>query len=170
MRTLSITISSMGAVPSQRLPDTPMTFAQLAQSLEKRAQGKIVLARVGNQLFELSHVVPQVAKAVTLIDTTDTDGYRVYMRSLSFVFLEAVHRLFPDTRTVIEHSISGGLYCVIQKDDVPVTLDTHQRDALRCAMREIIDEDIPIVRETMTFEEAKQLFRSLGRQDKVAPG
>lgn len=167
MRTLSITISSMGAVPSQRLPDTPMTFAQLAQSLEKRAQGKIVLARVGNQLFELSHVVPQVAKAITLIDTTDTDGYRVYMRSLSFVFLEAVHRLFPDTRIVIEHSISGGLYCVIQKDDVPVTLDTHQRDALRCAMREIIDEDIPIVRETMTFEEAKQLFRSLGRQDKV---
>ncbi|MBY0584090.1 nucleoside kinase [Murdochiella sp. Marseille-P8839] len=146
---------------------TETTFAQCAEKMEEKALGRIVLARVENHLFELTQPIPEEAEEIVLMDTTDTDGYRVYMRTLSFVFLEAIDRLFPDTHTVIEHSISGGLYCVLHQNGHVLMLDTRQRDELKVEMRKIIEADIPIVRENMTYEEAKQLFRTLGRADKV---
>lgn len=143
------------------------TFAQCAERMEERSSGRIVLARVKNHLYELAQRVPEDAEEIHLIDTTDTDGYRVYMRTLSFVFLEAMDRLFPDTHTVIEHSISGGLYCVLRRQRRVFMLDTQKREQIKAQMRAIIDAAIPIVRENMTYEEAKQLFRTLGRADKV---
>lgn len=150
------------------------TFFDVVQMMEREQQeadqkifGVIVLARVENKLYELAQKVPPETEEIRLIDTTDMDGYRVYMRTLSFVFLEAVERLLPGTRTVVEHSISGGLYCVIRRDGRPLTIDTRTRDRLRQEMRKLIQADLPIVRERMSFEKAAELFAARQDQGKV---
>ncbi len=145
-----------------------MRFLDLLEPLDEEPQARVMLARIGNRLYELAGVIPDEADEVHLVDTGDLDGFRVYMRTLSFVFLEAVHQLLPGARTTVEHSISGGLYCVIRNGREPIPLDTRLRDRIKAKMRELVDADLPIQREEMRFPDAERLFRERGRQDKVA--
>ncbi|MDD7592824.1 MAG: nucleoside kinase [Peptoniphilaceae bacterium] len=143
------------------------TFSQVADQVGSFMRGQVTLARVGNLLYELTAEIPVGTTTLSLIDTTDMDGYRVYMRTLAFIFLEAVHKLMPDTQTVVEHSISGGLYCVVRRDDEPLTLDTATRNRIKEKMADIIAANLSVERVRMPFSEAQELFAKLGRKDKV---
>lgn len=143
------------------------SYEELAKDLGPLFSGQITLARVDNQLHELGEIIAPSIKEVTLLDTCDTDGYRVYMRTLSFVFLVAVQEIFPDKRVVFEHSISGGTYCSIREGQTSIVIDSWTKKSIQEQMQKIIDLDQTIERLEYSLERAKELFRKENRQDKV---
>ena len=125
---------------------------------------KILGALVNNEVEELNYQIFK-PKTIEFIDITHKDGWRMYNRSLFFILIKAVKELFPDKNVKIEHSISKGYYCevsgVAQEDLLQVSSDIENR------MRKIVDDDIPFERKELLVEDAVEIFKKNGFDEKV---
>ncbi len=138
---------------------------EIAQDMKIKLNYPILGARVNNKLAELSYKIYR-PKFVEFIDITNIDGYRMYQRSLSFVLMKAVRDLLPGARLKIEHSISKGFYCEIEKPD---NKKLTQEEVLNIAerMREIINADLPFIREEIPTKQALEIFAENNLFEKV---
>ena len=59
---------------------------------------------MNGELVELTHPVLGDA-SVQVLDTTTTDGMRIYQRSLLFVLVVAANELFPEARIIVQRGM-----------------------------------------------------------------
>ncbi len=100
----------------------------------------------------------------TTLDLTDEEGRRVYERSLRFVFMLAIHQMYPGKRVRFENSMGGGVYVTLESD---VLLSTLAVRRIQARMRELIERDLPFEYADVTRQEALDYFRSCGWDDKA---
>lgn len=116
---------------------------------------------------ELSELTAPVTRDVTAYPVTlrDSDGARMYRRSLVFLLTAAANELFPGLKISVQHSIpSGGFYCeAVGRPNF--TQD--ELNAIKARMHEIVDADEPFARDTLPLTEAMQWFRDHGDDDMV---
>ncbi|MGC9529405.1 MAG: nucleoside kinase [Candidatus Bipolaricaulaceae bacterium] len=119
---------------------------------------------VDDQLMELATPLRRDS-SVRVVFLSDSDGIRIYTRSLSFLLAAAVHRLFPGARLVIDHTVPfGGYYCRLE-DRPP--LSGEELAGLEAHMRTLVEQDLPIVREQVGAEEGRAWFRRRGAVHKA---
>jgi uridine kinase len=91
---------------------------------------------------------------------------RVYNRSLSFLLYKAVIEVFPGAKLHMEHPVSNGFFCELEKPDgTAVTPEDVERISAR--MQEIVDADTAFHRRELPIDDAIQLFKDRGMDDKV---
>ncbi len=139
-----------------------ISLLELSAEYQKNYKSAIVAAKVNNDIKELSYHLYDNCK-VEFIDLTYDDGMRIYRRSLSFILIKAVNDLFPDRKVIIGHSISKGIYCEVKGDTL---LTVEEVDLIKNRMKEIVASKIPFVKKIMSIEEAKEVFRKVGRMDR----
>lgn len=122
---------------------------------------KAIAARVNNEVVGLTFRVYQ-NKDIEFLDITSEDGMRMYVRSLTFVMMKAMHELFPGRVVRFENPISNGYYCRMETE-----LTEREVDGIRERMRAIIDRDIRFKRVECHTTEAIEIFSKIGRTDKV---
>lgn len=93
----------------------------------------------------------------------DEEGRRIYERSLQFIFLTAVHRLYPGERVRIRHSFAQGLYIDLPGMEVTKALVSK----VKAQMRAIVDADLPIERLSVSTEDAQDYFARTGQTDRL---
>ncbi len=120
--------------------------------------------RVGGNTLPLTALPVNGEKAVVLT-LADAEGKMIYERSLRFIFLLAVHRLYPSRKVRIEHSLGNGVYCEIRGDGRALT--TAEVAAIRHEMRAIVAADLPFICHALTKREAIAYFEKNGENDKV---
>ena len=99
------------------------------------------------------------------VTMADSDGVRIYRRSLSFLMIAAATEVLPGDTVTVHHSMPfGGYYC---ERNGGRRLSSQELDSLRDRMRELVEAKLPIVRVRVPLEEALQLFRDAGDQEKV---
>lgn len=98
------------------------------------------------------------------MDTKNPDGLRVYTRTLNLVFIMACKCLFKDSRVVIEHSLSNGVYCEIYLGRDITEEDIAQ---IKDKMDKIIAKDYDITKNIYTKKEAIEIFKSIGLDEKA---
>lgn len=121
----------------------------------------VIAARVNNVTEGLALRIYR-HKDVEFIDITSEDGMRMYVRSLTFIFMKAMNEFFPGQVVRFENAISKGYYC---RADTPLT--DEQVDMVRARMKQIVACDIPFKRVECHTDEAIEIFSRLGRNDKV---
>jgi uridine kinase len=96
---------------------------------------------------------------------SDSDGSRIYRRSITFLLETAFEDLFPNADISIIHSLSsGGFYCsVIGRE--PLTRE--ELNALEAHMKELVKMDLPFERSLVPLQEAIAYFQSKNQLDKV---
>ena len=142
-----------------------MTYFELSKKYRGRLKRDVMAARVGNDLKELSSAVSD-GDVIEFIDMTDPEGMSIYMRTACMIMLKAVDDIVGHgTETIIENSIKKNFYCEIHKGGTAV--DDELAGKIKERMRQIIDADMPIVRERMTHAEAIRLLAEGGQYDKV---
>ncbi len=124
----------------------------------------IVLVKINGVLKELSTRI-QKDCTLELVDITSKSGMMCYIRSLQFVLIKAVSEVFPNSKVTIEHSLSKGLFGEIEKKPPLVIDDIYD---IKKKMDEIIGADMPIIRKKLQREEAINLFKEAGMEDKVS--
>ncbi len=137
-------------------------FAAAGVTLDAK-KGPVCGAVIDNDLRELTYPVTRdcTVLPVTLVDS---DGGRIYRRSLVFVLVVAARELFPDARISVENSITvGGFYCRVMERPA---FNADELDKLRARMREIITANEPITRSIITLPEASAIFAARGDDDK----
>ncbi|NLG50437.1 MAG: nucleoside kinase [Chloroflexi bacterium] len=129
-----------------------------------QAEPPFAAALVNGELRELTYEITTDV-SVTPLNTNTNDGMRIYHRSVMFLFIVAVHELFPQARVKIDHSVTlGGVFCQIAGDTLFTQADV---DAIEQRMREIVEAGEPIRKVRIPVEEAKRIFAEQGYDDKV---
>lgn len=125
----------------------------------------VVAAMVNGRLRELA-VPLQADSDIRAVTADDTDGTRIYRRSLSFLLLVAASELYPEAEVFIEHSAAGmaGYFCEV-RGRAPFTQD--ELNLIEQRMREIVAEDAPIEKSSVPLPDAVALFRARGEEDKA---
>jgi uridine kinase len=134
------------------------------KAAELKTNGRIVAALINGQLRELSVPITNDSLIVP-VTLGDSDGVRIYRRSLSFLMIAAAAELFPDDTITVHHSMPyGGYYC---ERNGGRRLADRELDKLRNRMRELIDANLPIARVEVPLAEALQIFKESGDQEKA---
>jgi len=130
------------------------------QVIQDQADSLIVGAIADGNLRELTFPLQKDAD-VTPLTLSDADGARIYRRSLTFLLEVAFRRCFPGAVLTIDHSVSsGGYYC--QVEGVP-NFSQEALDRLDATMRDLVQQDIPFVREVVPLGGSHRLLQVRGR-------
>ncbi len=139
------------------------TLLNLSKNYEDKFKYPIILAKMDNQIFELSRPIKTDCN-VEFLDITDPNGFRAYQRSILFLMVYAAKELLgKKTRVVVEHSINKNYYCNIP--DIEVTEELI--DKIQKRMEEAVAEDLPIEKYSITIEEGLRLSEEFGLYDKM---
>ncbi|MCB8980466.1 MAG: nucleoside kinase [Ardenticatenaceae bacterium] len=165
------TLSPVRDTVQARFPDGRAFDALIGTTLEafiKAAQpetnGLIVAALKNGRLRELSHPLTEDALLVP-VTAADSDGSRIYRRSLSFLMIAAAAEIWPERTITIQHSMPfGGYYC--ECDNV-TCFDANHLPELKARMQALVDADLPIHQVRVPLDEALQLFRQSGDFEKA---
>lgn len=96
---------------------------------------------------------------------TNSDGGRIYRRSLIMLMATAVSELWPEAKVNVGYAIpEGGFYCRVVNREA---LDETELKALDDRMREIVEANEPITKRVASRDEATKLFASRNDEDKV---
>ncbi len=137
---------------------------QFLQSIAGDLSAPLMGAVINGELHELGYPVTMDAH-VRPITLTDSDGARIYRRSLTFLLEAAFSSLFPQASLLIDHSVaSGGYYCHTQGRE---PLSQPELDSLEAEMRRLVSLDLPFERREVTLAEAIALFESQNYPDKI---
>ncbi len=120
-------------------------------------------AMIGGEIFNLNYV-PKRECTLRLLRYRDEEGRRVYERTLQFIFIMAVRRLFPQSRVVVQYSLGAGVYISIEK--TPALCDGDVM-AICGEMRRIAELDLRFERKRMSIADAIDFFMRDGQTDKA---
>lgn len=106
------------------------------------------------------------SRQVEFLDYRTYLGRSVYCNSLCFLLCKAAKDLFPNSTVKIRRPISKGYFCIVDKRD-GTAFGADDLTRLQKRMKELVELDIPFRRWEVRLEEAIDLFRELGYEDKV---
>ena len=141
------------------------SLLEILPSFELEMPYPVIAAKVNNVTQGLKYRVFNT-RTVEFLDYTSYIGRSVYCNSLCFLLCKAARDVFPDCRVILRRPISKGYFCTITKADNSV-LSYSDLDRLTMRMREMVEADIPFHRHEVRTEEAIELFRNMGYEDKV---
>jgi uridine kinase len=140
------------------------TLEEFMQAADPKSHGRVVAALVNGRLRELSYPLNFDALLIP-VTMADSDGVRIYRRSLSFLMIAAAAACFPDHTITVEHSMPfGGYYCECSDNYV---LTAEELQQLGDYMRQLVEADLPIRQVKVPLDEALQLFRQNGDLEKA---
>ena len=139
------------------------TLAEMLPQFDFERPYDILCAKVNNVTQGLKYRAFN-SRDVEFLDYRSYAGRSAYCRSLCFLLSKACRDLYPDSTIKMRRPISKGYFCMLQKGS-PITSEDVER--IRERMREIVEHDAPFKRVEVRNDEAIELFRGLGYQDKV---
>lgn len=139
------------------------TFKEIAESFSEYFNYKILVAKVDNEIVSLENELTKKC-TIDFFDRSSTVGNGIYNRSLQFILVLAVRRMFGlDASVAIEHSIDKGVYCEISGVDI----DQKEVKDIASEMKNIISEDLIFTMVTVKRKDAIKYFKDEKRMDKV---
>lgn len=124
----------------------------------------IVGAVVDGDLRELTYPVKKDV-LVRPISMVDSDGSKIYRRSLTFLLETVFESQFPNDYLTIDYSVpNGGYFCRVLNRR---PLNINEINLLIHQMKVLVKSDLPFLREQVTKEDAVEYFKQEHHQDKV---
>ena len=95
------------------------TFKEISEKFKSYFEYPILVANVDNSIVDLGEKLTKKCD-IDFYDRSSLVGNHIYRKSLQFMLVLAVKRLFGENAEVlIEHSVSKGVYCELV--DIKVT-------------------------------------------------
>ncbi len=126
----------------------------LKEEIDKRDK-EIITCNFNNEIKSLNYKPSQDGK-VELLDYTDTEGKRVYVRGIMYVMAMAINEIYKnDAFLTINYQLDNSMFCTF--DNIEITEEILEE--IRIKMTEIIDADYKITKAHMTVDEAKEFYK-----------
>ncbi len=122
-----------------------------------------MLARVDGVEWDLNRPIEKDAK-LELIRRQDPEALELIRHDAAHVLAMAVQELFPGTQITFGPSTEDGFYYDFHREE---PFSTEDFAAIEARMQDIVDRDIPIVREVWTREQVAQFFKEKGESFKA---
>ena len=161
------------AKPGQSLLDLIKQENMDAPILSQRP----LAAKIAGEVFNLNYIpvremnVPEGRSTVRramdaskgeihLICYNETAGKEVYTRTAQFVLFLAIHSLWPNARAKMNCTVGKALYIEVRTEDFSA-------EKLAAKVRQLVAQDIPLLRKRMQTTDAADCFERDGQTDKA---
>ena len=124
---------------------------------------KYLGGKINNEIFHLTKELDD-GMYIKFLNIEDKDGFRIYTRTITSVFVLACKEIFKDKGIKIDYSIGSGLYAEFTDGH---KMETGHIEMIKRKMEEIIERDITIERKKYPRDKALELFRENGHGDKI---
>ncbi len=101
---------------------------------------------------------------IEIIDPSHKEAIEIYRHSASHILAHAVKEIFPDAKFAIGPATDDGFYYDI---DMPHTLTPEDLVVIEKKMKDIIKNNSPFIRKTLSMAEAIEFFRERGETYKL---
>ena len=138
---------------------------EIAKEFEDKYPHRIILALVDGTLKELFYKIEKNC-TISFITTAESSGHSAYERTVTFVLLKAI---FDTTgkknldKTTVRFPIDNGLYFTMEDQSF---VSREFIDRVKKRMHEIVEQDIPINKRTISTDDAIRLFHRHHMYDK----
>ena len=137
-----------------------------------------IAARIAGEVFNLNYIPvriqdseserPSIRKAmassggqVQLLRYSDPSGKDVYSRTVQFVLFLALHQLWPKARTKMNCTVGPGLFVEV------IGAEDFSAQKLKSHIKNLVEQDIPLIRRRTTTASAIEGYEKAGQQDKA---
>ena len=121
-------------------------------------------ARVNNRIRELNYKIPGDSN-VELLTLKERESTTIYQSTLRYLIIMAIKRIYPFARVIFNYSVSRAIFATIPNFNGPFRQS--DLDNIQAELDKIIAEDIPIVRSSVSKEEAEQYYNDNGFRNKA---
>lgn len=139
------------------------SLLDLSKRVFKDDYKKYLGARINNQIFNLYKTIDEELE-IKFLDNRDVDGYRIYTKTISAIFIMACRDLYPGATVRINHFLGSGLYVELNNE---YSIKFTNLKKIEERMKEIIKNDYIILRDSYSKEEAIEMFQRENYTDKV---
>lgn len=160
--------------PDRRLLDLVKELNLDEPSLARRP----LAAKIAGEVFTLNYIPqrlsdtqaerPSMRRAmaasggqVRLLRYSDSAGKDCYIRTAQFALFLALGQLWPDMRTKMNCTLGSSVYVETEAGK------GFSVSALKQRLRELVDQDIPLLRRRVPLDEAAERFTDQGQTDKA---
>ena len=148
---------------SVRKYDGSVSALKVAEDIGPSLAKAALLARVDGQQWDLTRPIEADAE-LALITARDDDAYELLRHDCAHVLAQAVQELFPGTQVTIGPAIENGFYYDFAREE---PFSTEDFEKIEKRMAEIVDRDLPFVREVWDRDDAVKLFEEKGETYKA---
>lgn len=142
------------------------TFETVANDVQKQYDNKIVLAVENGKIQELMKPIGKNQAEVRFLTLKDKMGYNTYVRSATMLLVKAVSDVVGDPKKgeiKLEFSLGQSYYCSA-KGEFTVTEELAER--IQARMKELVEANLPIVKNNYNIDVAREIFAAQGMEDK----
>ena len=148
---------------SQRPFDRPVSGAELAASIGPSLARAALAIKIDGSVRDLSTVIDRDA-TVAVITAKSGEALDLLRHDGAHVLAQAVQELFPGTQITFGPATENGFYYDFHREQ---PFSTDDFEAIEAKMREIVDRDLPIVREIWDRPKMKAWFKEKGESFKA---
>ncbi len=148
---------------SQRSFDQAVSVLDVAADIGPGLAKATLAGKVDGHLVDASYLIESDA-SLAIITSRNEEALELLRHDAAHIMAQSVQELYPGTQVTIGPAIEDGFYYDFSREE-PFT--PNDLEKIEACMHEIVKRDLPIVREVMDREQAKQIFADLGETYKV---
>lgn len=119
----------------------------------ENSEKQIITCMCNNRIKSLNHRIQEDCD-IELIDYTNKEGKRVYIRGVLYIMAKAIKEIYPDAKLTVNYQLSNSMYCVI--GNMEITNEMIKK--IKERMTDIINKDLEIRKIEMTKDEAEAFY------------
>ena len=119
----------------------------------KFSKNNIIACKCNNEIKSLDYVIKE-GDSVELIDITDKDGMRIYVRGILYIMAMAFDRLYKGAYINVNYQLTNAMFCEITNMNITEIMVQN----VKKEMEDIIAKDIPIKKVIMNKKEAEEFY------------
>lgn len=148
---------------SQRHFESPVTVAEVAQSIGAGLARAALAGKLDDQLVDVRHTIARDAR-LAIVTERDPEGLEIIRHSTAHLLAQAVKTLFPEAQVTIGPVIDNGFYYDFAFSRAFTPEDLEQ---IETRMRDLAKADLPVERSVMERDAAVHYFREMGEDYKA---
>ena len=143
-----------GAVRSY---DDGSTTFEIAQSISNSLAKKALAGKLNGKLIDTTRPIHEDG-GLEIVTPDHEDALPILRHSAAHLFAQAARRLFPDIHLGVGPAIEDGFY--YDTDNVAGQISNEDLPRIEEEMKKIVKENFPSIREEVTKEEAREIFKN----------
>ena len=137
--------------------ESGVTTFEIAQSISNSLAKKALAGKFNGKLIDTTRAITEDG-SIEIVTPDHEDALPILRHSAAHLFAQAARRLFPDIHLGVGPAIEDGFY--YDTDNQAGQISNEDLPRIEEEMKKIVKENFPSVREEVTKDEAREIFKN----------
>ena len=137
--------------------ESGVTTFEIAQSISNSLAKKALAGKFNGKLIDTTRAITEDG-SIEIVTPDHEDALPILRHSAAHLFAQAARRLFPDIHLGVGPAIEDGFY--YDTDNTAGQISNEDLPRIEEEMKKIVKENFPSIREEVTKDEAREIFKN----------